>query len=153
MCNILILIKCLCTNCTAVDCTAVELFQQQQTKSRCTSCMFKSNQLFQKRRNKIHLNSRKRSLPLHNDWNSSMLESGPIFECCNIVSDINIQCTAMLGDKRTFQVQENDGNACKKLEHLCALRGRINTCQHFLIMMDRWLKGKKRLQRFQPDFL
>ena len=45
----------------------------------------------------------------------------------------------MHSNKTTFQVQENDGNTCKKFEHLCALRGRTNTCQHF--PMDRWFQG------------
>ena len=36
----------------------------------------------------------------------------------------------------------------KKLEHLCALLGRINTCQHF--PMDRWPQppGKKKVATF-----
>ena len=123
-------------------CTIIAWFQQQQIK-------LKSNQSIQKRWNKIHLNSRKWFLPLHNNWSNSMLESGPIFECC--------KCGfwylhAMHSSKTTFQVKENDGNTCKKIEHLCALRSRINTYQQY--PMDRWHQERKhRLQRFQPAFL
>ena len=32
---------------------------------------------------------------LHNNWSNSMLESGPILKCCNLVCDICMQCTAI----------------------------------------------------------
>ena len=44
--------------------SAVTLHQQQQTKTSCTSCLLKLNQLIRKRRNKIHLNSRKPTFAL-----------------------------------------------------------------------------------------
>ena len=46
--------------------------------------------------------------------------------------------------------QENDGNTCKKLEHLCALRGRSK-----LVNIFQWTgssRREKRLQRYQPAF-
>ena len=59
----------LCLQCL---CPIVAWFQQQQTKLSCASCIFKSKQLVQNKGNKIHLNSRKWSLPLHNNANNTL---------------------------------------------------------------------------------
>ena len=71
-------------------CTIIAWFQQQQTKSSCTSCLIKSNQFIQKRRKRIHLVSRKCSYlcttievdPYWSlDWNSSAAMLCLIFRC------------------------------------------------------------------------
>ena len=77
---------------------------------------------------KIHVNSRKWSLPLHNNWSNSMLESEQIFECCNLVSDIYMQCTAV---KPYSKYRRKVETHAEKFEHRCALRGWINTFQYF----------------------
>ena len=70
-----------------------------------------------------------------------------VLQCCQSVWYLH----AIHSSKATFQVQENDVNTCKNLEHLCALQGRINICQYF--PLDRWLLGRKSLQLFQSAFL
>ena len=104
-------------------CIIVAWYKQQQAKPRCTSCMFKSNQLTQK----IHLNLRKRSLPSHNNLCNSMLESGLTFKHCNVMSDIYRQRTAIKHIQSTGEWWKQMHKIQAPLSlRLCALRDWIS---------------------------
>ena len=67
-----------------------------------------------------------------------VLQSGPIFERCNVEYDILF---AIHSKKSTFQVQDNDRNKCKNLEYLCALltlMGRINSGFNTCVKFFEW---------------
>ena len=58
-----------------------------------------------------------------------------------------MQCT-LINPYFNFQVEENDGNTCKELEHLdalCQSMGQDQYLQHF--PMDWWLQEEKKVHQ------